>query len=75
MTSPADLPPPAPDRGNPVRGMIAWVLFVAAVVCVFIVAVLAGLDRGWVPVVLAVAAAVVLTVAGVAVLAGKGRRP
>ncbi len=69
----ADLPPTPPERGDPVKQMIAWTLIVAAVVCVFIVAVLSGLDHGWVPVVLAVAAVVVLFVAGVAVLAG-GRR-
>ena len=72
--NPADQPPPEPERGNAVRGMIGWTLVVAAVVCIFAVAVLSGLNHGWVPVALAVAVVVVLAVAAVVVLAGKGRR-
>ncbi len=54
--------------------MTAWVLFTAAVLCVFAVFVAYSLHHGWVPPACFAGAAAVLAVAGVAVLAGKGPR-
>ena len=72
--NPADQPPPEPDRGDPVKRMIAGVLAVAAGLCLLAASALIGLHRGWVPPACAFAAAGVFTVAGFAVLAGKGRQ-
>lgn len=72
--NPADQPPPDPDRGDPVRSMTAWVLFLAAGLCVLAASILTGRHYGWVPPSCVFAAAVVFAVAGFAVLAGKGRR-
>jgi len=74
MTAPADRPPREPDRGDPVRSMTAWVLFIVAVVCVFAACVAYSLHHGWVPPACFAGAAAVLAVAAVVVLAGKGRR-
>ena len=71
--TPAGRPPREPDRGDPVRSMTAWVLFVAAVLCVFAASILTGQHYGWVPPSCVFAAAVVFAVAGFSVLAGKGR--
>ena len=55
------------------RSMTAWVLFTAAALCVFAACIAYSLHRGWVPPACFAGAAVVLTVAGFAVLAGKGK--
>ena len=70
--NPADQPPPEPERGNAVKRMTAGILAIAAGLCLLAGSILIGLHRGWVPPACAFAAAGVLTVAGFAVLAGKG---
>ena len=74
MTSPADLPPPNPDRGNPVKVRLARVFAVAAGLSLLVASALISLHRGWVPPACAFIVAGLFTVAGFAVLAGKGRQ-
>ena len=74
MTSPADQPPPEPDRGDPGKIRRARILGIAAVSCVFGAFAAAGLHHGWVPVACFAGVAAAFAVAAVAVLAGKGRR-
>ena len=74
MTSPADLPPPEPDRGDPGRIRRARILFIAAVSCVFAACAAAGLHHGWVPVACFAGVAAAFAVAAVAILAGRRRQ-
>lgn len=70
MTSPADLPPPDPERGNPAKLRWAAGYFVAFLVCIFVAAIMASRDY-WVAMACAFAVAAVFLVASVAVLAGR----
>lgn len=75
VTSPADKPPPEPERGDPVRRRIALVFAVAAAVCLLAAGILSDhqLHLGWRPPVIAAGAAIVCAGAGLAVLAFGGR--
>ncbi len=72
MTSPADLPPPPPERGNPARLRITRTLLAAAGICLLTGAILTRHDMTAAVCVFTVAG--VCLVAAVAVLAGKGRQ-
>ena len=74
MTSPADQPPPEPDRGDPARRTIAGILAVTACVCLLIVGVLAGLGLGWRPPLIAAGVAIVCAGTALGVLAFGGRQ-
>ncbi len=77
MTSPADMPPPPPERGDPVKSRIAAGLAIAAAVLLFTAFAITGLrhwDHRAVAAECAIGAAVACAVAGVVVLAGKGRQ-
>jgi hypothetical protein len=76
VTSPADQPPPDPERGNAVRLMIAGGLFVAAGVLGVVASALAGphVHLGAVPVAVAAGLAGACIGAAFVVLAGKGRQ-
>jgi len=72
MTSPADQPPPEPERGDPVRLRWFWALIATAAVCAIVACALAGphVPVSWVPPASVGAAAVVLVVIAFVVLAG-----
>ena len=76
MTSPADQPPPEPERGDPVRTRWAIALGIAGLMCIFAAFVLAGphVRDSWVPPTIAAAAALVFAGAALAVLAFGGRQ-
>ena len=73
--NPADLPPSEPDKGDPGKIRRARILGTAALVDVFGGCIAYSLHRGWLPVACFAGLAVVLALAAVAVLAGKGRQP
>ena len=75
MTSPADLPPPEPEKGNPGKIRVARILAVAAGLSLLAASALISLHHGWVPPACAFIVAGLFTVAGFAILAGKGRQP
>jgi hypothetical protein len=69
VTSPADLPPPEPERGDPVRLRWFWGLLALGAVFVLVAAVLSGLGLGWRPPVIAAGVAIVCAGAALGVLA------
>ena len=71
MTSPADLPPPEPEKGDPGKIRVARILAVAAGLSLLVASALTRLHHGWVPPACAFTAAGAFTVAGFAVLAGR----
>ena len=71
MTSPADLPPPEPEKGDPGKIRVARILAVAAGLSLLTASALTRLHHGWVPPACAFTAAGLFTVAGFAVLAGR----
>jgi peptidoglycan/xylan/chitin deacetylase (PgdA/CDA1 family) len=77
MNGPADKAPPDPERGDPVKVRWAKVLAILAAVCIFATFVLAGAHVHHNPTAIKalIAAAVVLSLAALVVLAGKGRQP
>jgi hypothetical protein len=74
--TPADQPPPDPQRGNAVRLMIAGALIAAAGVLGFVASALAGphVHLGLVPVAVTAGLAGACIGAAFVVLAGKGRQ-
>ena len=74
MTIPDDRPPLPPERGDPARSLISTILVIPALVLIVIGSALTGQHHGGMPPAYCFALAVVLLVAAVAVLAGKGRQ-
>ena len=72
MTSPADQPPPDPERGNPARLRWVRVLFAITAVLVLVAAILSA--HNGVASVSAGAAASAFLVAAFVILAWKGRK-